>query len=84
MSEVAERPGLILSADEIRELTGYRQPHAQLESLRKQGFHRARRNALGDVVLERAHYQAVCAGQDGARPQDDEPLLRSQRRQKKQ
>lgn len=80
MADVAERPSLILSADEIKELTGYVRPHAQLMALRAQGFHRARLNAAGFVVLERAHYQAVCSGQDGAHPQPEEPMLRSQRR----
>lgn len=53
---------LVLSADEIEALTGYKKPGAQLSALKLQGFHRARRNAAGQVVLERAHYEAVCAG----------------------
>ena len=61
MAEVAERPSLILSFEELVHLTGYRQPAAQLNNLKAQGFHRARRNALGSVVLERAHYEAVCS-----------------------
>lgn len=70
---------ITLTADEIFALTGYRQPAAQLEALRKQGFHRARRNVAGAVVLERAHYEAVCAGRDGLAA-NDTPLLRSQRK----
>ena len=80
MAEVAERPSLTLSTNEIEELTGYRQAHSQLIELRKQGFHRARRSPAGHVVLERAHYQAVCAGQDGIQPPADQPMLKSQRR----
>lgn len=53
---------LLLSADELHAVTGYRQPSAQLGELRRQGFVRARRDRLGRVVLERAHYIAVCAG----------------------
>jgi hypothetical protein len=30
--------------------------------LHRQGFSRARRDRLGRLVLERAHYDAVCAG----------------------
>lgn len=59
---------VMLSQDEIRDLTGYVQPHAQLMELRRQGFHRARRNALGVVILERAHFDAVCAGALPAQP----------------
>jgi Domain of unknown function (DUF4224) len=55
---------LTLRPDELVELTGYVKAGAQLAELRRQGFHRARRNALGKVVLERAHYAAVCAGVD--------------------
>lgn len=52
---------LLLSDDEIVTLTGYRQPARQLEELHRQGFYRARRRAMsGAVVLERAHYEAVC------------------------
>lgn len=80
MAEVAERHSLILSSAEIEALTGYRLASCQLEELRRQGFHRARRNPAGHVVLERAHYQAVCAGQDGAQPPADQPMLKSQRR----
>lgn len=52
----------IFTPEELVRLTGYRQAARQLATLHAQGFHRARRNALGDVVLERAHYDAVCAG----------------------
>ncbi len=53
---------LLLTQDELFELTGYKQPTAQVEELKRQGFYRARRNPAGTVVLERAHYEAVCSG----------------------
>lgn len=53
---------LLLSPAEIARLTGYRRGQEQLEELHRQGFFRARRNRLGEVVLERAHYDAVAAG----------------------
>ena len=52
---------LTLTPDELHEITGYRQPAAQLRALHAQGFTRARRDRLGRVVLERAHYDAVAA-----------------------
>lgn len=57
---------LILNAAELEAVTGYRQPSRQLAELRRQGFVRARRNRLGDVVLERGHYDAIVAGRSGA------------------
>lgn len=60
---------LILSAEEISALTGGLQlPRCQLKVLQARGFVRARLER-GKVVLERAHYEAVCrnefaAGQD--------------------
>lgn len=59
---------LILSSMEIEALTGYKQPAMQLSALKAQGFHRARRNAAGHVVLERAHYDAVCTGREQTAP----------------
>ncbi len=60
---------LILSSDEVEALTGYKRPSDQLSELHRQGFARARRDRLGRVVLERAHYLAVCAmEQQSARP----------------
>lgn len=53
---------LILSPEEIQAVTRYKQPAAQLRELHRQGFWRARRSkADGKVVLERAHYEAICA-----------------------
>lgn len=74
---------LTVPPEEIAEITGYRQPAAQLRALQGLGFWRARRAAMtGAVVLERAHYEAVCKGarQGGAANDGREPQLRSQRR----
>lgn len=68
--------GLLLSMAELRELTGgLALPRCQLRVLRERGFHRARLER-GRLVLERAHYDAVCRAsftttpglQDNARP----------------
>ncbi len=60
----AHDASLTLSVDEVVELTGYRRPSAQLVELQRRGFHRARLSPVtGRVILERAHYDAVCAGQ---------------------
>lgn len=64
---------LILSEAELLELTGYKQPAAQLAELQRRGFHRAYRNRLGRVTLERAHYEAVCALRAGS---EDKPRPR--------
>ncbi|MFG6441102.1 DUF4224 domain-containing protein [Roseateles sp. LKC17W] len=70
---------IALSDEQLVRITGYRQPAAQLRELLRQGFHRARRNPAGRVILERPHYEAVCAGRE-APAANDTPLLRSQRR----
>lgn len=59
---------LILDQTELEQLTGYRQPSRQLAELHRQGFVRARRNRLGEVVLERGHFEAV---QASAAPRHD-------------
>lgn len=75
MSE--QLPSVTLSAEELRELTGYRAPSKQLQELHRQGFWRARRAPItGRVIVERSHYQAVTQGADTKKP---EPMLRSQR-----
>ena len=51
-----------LTPEELIALTGYRRPAEQLAELHALGYWRARRNRLGEVVVERAHYQEVCAG----------------------
>jgi hypothetical protein len=57
---------ITLDEDEIKAITGYDRGAEQLRELRAQGFYRARRNYLGQIVLERGHYEAVCAGRDQA------------------
>jgi len=55
-------PDLVLSADELERLTGgLTQARRQLTELHARGFWRARL-IRGQVILERAHYDAVCAG----------------------
>jgi len=66
---------LVLTAAELERLTGgLTQPRRQLTELRAQGFWRARL-VRGQVILERAHYEAVCAGAlpPGDRPADNRP-----------
>jgi hypothetical protein len=53
---------LTLTPAELHALTSYTQPARQLDELHRQGFARARRDRFGRVILERAHYDAVCAG----------------------
>ena len=68
---------IILSSDELAGVTGYRTPKRQLEELHRQGFYRARISAAGNVILERAHYDAVCAGDKPAKePTVRNPFLR--------
>ena len=58
---------------ELEQVTGYKRPADQLEELQRQGFYRARRSpTTGHIILERVHYDAVCAG---ARPAN-EPRVR--------
>lgn len=75
MADVIERPGITLAVAELVEITGYTQPAKQLAELQRQGFWRARRNAVGTVVLERSHYEAVCRGEQ-LQPSQDGPRLR--------
>jgi hypothetical protein len=74
--EAPPRVDLTLSADELRQITGYTMPAKQVEELRRQGFWRARRNVAGAVVLERRHYDAVCAGAAAPAPDTAGPRLR--------
>ncbi|MFN7725185.1 MAG: hypothetical protein ACK5QH_08960 [Rubrivivax sp.] len=65
---------ITLSAEELFAITGYQRPGDQLAELLDRGFYRARRSrATGQVILERAHYEAVCAGSQG---RVDVPRLR--------
>lgn len=59
---------VVLSADDIAQLTGLQQPAAQLAELHKQGFWRARIGPHGAVILERPHFEAVCGGGPKERP----------------
>lgn len=59
---MTEAQALILTQAELVALTGYRRPHEQLAELLRRGYHRAHRNRLGEVVLTRAHYDAVERG----------------------
>ncbi len=52
----------VLADDELRAITGYTLAKKQLEALHRAGFYRARLSPAGTVILERAHYEAVCAG----------------------
>lgn len=66
---------ITLSAEELIALTGYRRPAEQLVELHRQGFYRARRApATGAIILERAHYDAICGG---ARQATSGPRLRT-------
>ena len=73
---------LLMSPAEVHALTGYKRPAQQLEELKRQGYWRARRAPItGRILLERAHYEAVCAGADlvpggkTRRRADPEPTL---------
>jgi hypothetical protein len=63
------QPAILLSEWEIAALTGNLQkPRCQVNLLQKRGFARARLER-GRVVLERAHYEAVCRGAFAAPPE---------------
>lgn len=53
---------LTLQPDELAAITGYEQATKQLNVLHRRGFNRAFIGRKG-VVLERAHYEAVCRGE---------------------
>jgi hypothetical protein len=64
---VITAPPLTLTDAELVEATGYRQPAAQLRALHALGFWLARRSPLtGHVILDRAHYEALCQRVDRA------------------
>ena len=67
---------ITLTPNEIEAITGYRRPAEQLRVLHARGFYRAAM-LNGRLVLERAHYDAVCAGRiEPARPKVKVPQLR--------
>ena len=76
--EQPARTGITLTADEIRELTRYDRPAFQLRELQQRGFSRAYIRA-GAVVLERAHYEAVCRGTEEQRRGRVKPPVRAPR-----
>lgn len=53
---------IVLTPEEIFDLTGLTLPRCQVKRLQEQGFARARL-VRGKAVLERAHYEAVCRGE---------------------
>ena len=70
---------IILTTEELERVTGDKTPKRQVQELHRQGFYRARiAAATGNVILERAHYDAVCAGESPAKaPTVRNPSLRS-------
>lgn len=67
-----------LTPEEINSITQNRRLHKQLEELREQGFWRARLGRKG-IILETAHYEAVCAGAlppGSVSMQNDRPKVR--------
>lgn len=67
---------IALTEAEILQISGgLTQPRRQLAELRARGFWRARLGRHGKVILERAHYHAVCAGAlpPGEKKDDNRP-----------
>lgn len=58
----ADDTPITLTDLEIFHLTGYVRSINQLSELHRRGFWRARMGRTGRVILERAHFEAVCAG----------------------
>lgn len=52
-----------LNEQELQQITGYTAPLRQLNVLHLRGFVRAYRARDGRVILERAHYLALCRGE---------------------
>lgn len=59
---------ITLTDDELQAITGYEQATKQLRVLHDRGFTRAFIDRNGDLVLERAHYEAVVRGEFGRPP----------------
>jgi hypothetical protein len=66
---------LTLDAEELVAITGYKRSKHQLAELHRRGFWRAR-ITNGRLILERAHYEAVCQARFGAAAPADEPKVR--------
>lgn len=74
VDSVTAPAGLTLSPAELSDLTRYQQPKKQLAILHLRGFARAYLDHSGQVVLERAHFEAVCRGESQpARPRVKPP-----------
>lgn len=74
-----------LTPAELVTITGYKIASKQLQELRRRGFWRAYQNRSGQVIVERAHFQAIASGlPSGAAPPGPEggdgPKLRLCRR----
>jgi hypothetical protein len=65
---------LILSADELRALTGYSMPSRQLARLHALGYWQAVRSPAGGVTLTRVHFETVARGETGRT--SDRPRVR--------
>lgn len=66
-------PDVLMSPEDVKRIAGgYDQPRRQLDELHARGFWRARLSRFNEVILERAHYEAVCAGavEPGREPRD--------------
>ncbi len=72
---------MLLTKEELHTLTGYKRPADQVAELRRQGFYRARTSpTTGSAILERAHYDAICAGAKAPNePKVRAPVLRQMR-----
>ena len=78
MNAVMAPTDLVFDEAELYAITRYSMPCKQLAELHRQGFYRARIGRVGGVILERAHYEAVCAGKQVAKaPKVRPPKLRS-------
>lgn len=83
--EVQELPeanavtSILLTPEEIAEYTGYKHTQRQLEVLHKSGFWRASQDRFGRVRLERAHFEAVCAGAVPPEMSRERPRVRNVR-----
>lgn len=75
----------VLSAQEIERVSGgYKRASDQLRALHARGFYRAYIGKVTrQVILERPHYDAVCAGQGQAsNDEQHQPKVRPLRRLK--
>lgn len=72
---------MLLTKEELQSLTGYKRPADQVSELHRQGFYRARTSPTsGTTILERAHYDAICAGARAPNePKVRAPVLRQMR-----